>query len=148
MPQPIMPLPQACCALLAAAPRLAGRRRLLSSLLAPLATRLRSCKGGEEEAAGSGGVLRHLLLKLRATGPVTVAEYMREALTNPGQVRRGRAGAEPSAAALRCSSPPLAGLLHAAGRCRRGLHHLAGDQPDIWRGDAQSQCPAFPLSEV
>ncbi|XP_048793681.1 protein arginine methyltransferase NDUFAF7, mitochondrial [Lagopus muta] len=90
-----MPPPQACCALLAAAPRLAGRRRLLSSLLAPLATRLRSCKGGEEEAAGSGGVLRHLLLKLRATGPVTVAEYMREALTNPGQgyyTRRGGVG--------------------------------------------------------
>lgn len=92
------------------------------------------------EAAGSGeagGVLRHLLLKLRATGPVTVAEYMREALTNPGQVRRGRAGVELSAAALWCSSPPPAGLLHAAGRRRRGLHHLAGDQPDIWRGDAQ-----------
>lgn len=140
-----MPLPSACRALLATAPRLAGRRRLLSSPLAPLAARLRSCAGGEEEAAGcgeAGGVLRHLLLKLRATGPVTVAEYMREALTNPGQVRRGRAGAEPSAAALRCSSPPPAGLLHAAGRRRRGLHHLAGDQPDIWRGDAQSPCPA------
>jgi len=105
-----------------------------------LAARLSSGAGGEVEAAGSGeagGVLRHLLLKLRATGPVTVAEYMREALTNPGQVRRGRAGAELSAAALWCSSPPLAGLLHAAGRRRRGLHHLAGDQPDIWRGDEQ-----------
>lgn len=38
-------------------------------------------------------MLRHLLLKLRATGPVTVAEYMREALTNPGQVRAGPGGA-------------------------------------------------------
>ncbi|OPJ72521.1 NADH dehydrogenase [ubiquinone] complex I, assembly factor 7 isoform B [Patagioenas fasciata monilis] len=40
-------------------------------------------------------MLRHLLLKLRATGPVTVAEYMREALTNPGEgyyTRRGGIG--------------------------------------------------------
>ncbi|NXA51728.1 NDUF7 methyltransferase, partial [Nothocercus julius] len=40
-------------------------------------------------------LLRHLLLKLRASGPLTVAEYMREALTNPGQgyyTRRGGVG--------------------------------------------------------
>lgn len=56
---------------------------------------MRAAGGGD-----AGGVLRHLMLKLRATGPVTVAEYMREALTNPGQVRRERAGVEPSGAAL------------------------------------------------
>ncbi|XP_067149401.1 protein arginine methyltransferase NDUFAF7, mitochondrial [Apteryx mantelli] len=59
----------------------------------------RPCSGARgEAAAGSerdGALLRHLLFKLRATGPVTVAEYMREALTNPGQgyyTRRGGVG--------------------------------------------------------
>ncbi|XP_025005067.2 protein arginine methyltransferase NDUFAF7, mitochondrial isoform X2 [Gallus gallus] len=95
--QPIMPPPPACRALLATALGLAGRHRLPCHR-APLAARLSSGAGGEVEAAGSGeagGVLRHLLLKLRATGPVTVAEYMREALTNPGQgyyTRRGGVG--------------------------------------------------------
>lgn len=53
-------------------------------------------------------MLQHLARKLRASGPVTVAEYMREALTNPGQVRRGRAGA-----AGLCLGPrsPLPGAL-------------------------------------
>lgn len=28
-------------------------------------------------------MLRHLTTKIKATGPITVAEYMREVLTNP-----------------------------------------------------------------
>ncbi|XP_071595257.1 protein arginine methyltransferase NDUFAF7, mitochondrial isoform X2 [Heliangelus exortis] len=84
-------------ALLAAALGPASRRRLPRHH-APAAARLSSGAGGEPEAEGRGGptpMLRHLLLKLRATGPVTVAEYMREALTNPGQgyyTRRGGIG--------------------------------------------------------
>uniref|UniRef100_A0A6I8N6Y4 Protein arginine methyltransferase NDUFAF7 n=1 Tax=Ornithorhynchus anatinus TaxID=9258 RepID=A0A6I8N6Y4_ORNAN len=31
-------------------------------------------------------MLRHLLAKVKATGPITVAEYMREALTNPAKL--------------------------------------------------------------
>uniref|UniRef100_A0A8C2TST6 Protein arginine methyltransferase NDUFAF7 n=1 Tax=Coturnix japonica TaxID=93934 RepID=A0A8C2TST6_COTJA len=87
-----------CRALLATALGLAGRHRLLPCHHAPLLARLRCSAGGEVRAAGggdAGGVLRHLMLKLRATGPVTVAEYMREALTNPGQgyyTRRGGVG--------------------------------------------------------
>uniref|UniRef100_A0A8D0FTK6 Protein arginine methyltransferase NDUFAF7 n=1 Tax=Strix occidentalis caurina TaxID=311401 RepID=A0A8D0FTK6_STROC len=62
------------------------------------ATRPCSGAGGQAEPEGPSratAILRHLLLKLRATGPVTVAEYMREALTNPGQgyyTRRGGIG--------------------------------------------------------
>ncbi|XP_030800835.1 protein arginine methyltransferase NDUFAF7, mitochondrial isoform X2 [Camarhynchus parvulus] len=92
----------------AAAPR--GERRLCPLSLprfagppcspplptAPAAARLCSGAGGEAAAAGgAGAMLRHLARKLRASGPVTVAEYMREALTNPGQgyyTRRGGVG--------------------------------------------------------
>lgn len=80
--------------LLAAALRLGGRRRLPRSR--DSAAALPPPGSGTAPAArpcSGGGVLRHLLLKLRATGPLTVAEYMREALTNPGQVRRGRGSA-------------------------------------------------------
>ncbi|NXC17876.1 NDUF7 methyltransferase, partial [Corythaeola cristata] len=65
---------------------------------APAAAWSSSGAGGEPGAEGpsrASAMLRHLLLKLRATGPVTVAEYMREALTNPGQgyyTRRGGIG--------------------------------------------------------
>ncbi|NXX21086.1 NDUF7 methyltransferase, partial [Podargus strigoides] len=65
---------------------------------ATAAARLSSGAGGQPEADSPNrdtAMLRHLLLKLRATGPVTVAEYMREALTNPGQgyyTRRGDIG--------------------------------------------------------
>lgn len=80
--------------LLTAALRLGGRRRGSATALGPpgsgSGSAARPCSGD-----GGGGVLRHLLLKLRATGPLTVAEYMREALTNPGQVRRGRGSASP-----------------------------------------------------
>ncbi|NXY89182.1 NDUF7 methyltransferase, partial [Alcedo cyanopectus] len=62
---------------------------------APAAARPCSGAGGRAEAdgrSGDGAMLRHLLRKLRATGPVTVAEYMREALTNPGQGYYTRGG--------------------------------------------------------
>lgn len=32
-------------------------------------------------------MLRHLIYKIKATGPITVAEYMKEVLTNPAKVR-------------------------------------------------------------
>ncbi|KAM9196657.1 LOW QUALITY PROTEIN: protein arginine methyltransferase NDUFAF7, mitochondrial [Mergus octosetaceus] len=74
---------------------LGGRRRGRAAALGPpgsgSGSAARPCSGG------GGGVLRHLLLKLRATGPLTVAEYMREALTNPGQgyyTRRGGVGGD------------------------------------------------------
>ncbi|XP_061221992.1 protein arginine methyltransferase NDUFAF7, mitochondrial, partial [Neopsephotus bourkii] len=76
----------------------AAGRRWLPPHYAPAAARPSSGAGGEPESEGPGrdtALLRHLLLKLRATGPVTVAEYMREALTNPGQgyyTRRGGIG--------------------------------------------------------
>ncbi|XP_065489143.1 protein arginine methyltransferase NDUFAF7, mitochondrial isoform X2 [Caloenas nicobarica] len=84
-------------ALLAAALGPAGRGRLPRH---PGTRRLSRPPGaaGRAEAEGPGrarAMLRHLLLKLRATGPVTVAEYMREALTNPGEgyyTRRGGIG--------------------------------------------------------
>ncbi|XP_071891751.1 protein arginine methyltransferase NDUFAF7, mitochondrial [Anas platyrhynchos] len=82
--------------LLTAALRLGGRRRGSATALGPpgsgSGSAARPCSGD-----GGGGVLRHLLLKLRATGPLTVAEYMREALTNPGQgyyTRRGGVGGD------------------------------------------------------
>lgn len=31
-------------------------------------------------------MLRHLLYKIKSTGPITVAEYMKEVLTNPAKV--------------------------------------------------------------
>lgn len=31
-------------------------------------------------------MLRHLIYKIKSTGPITVAEYMREVLTNPAKV--------------------------------------------------------------
>ncbi|XP_068012200.1 protein arginine methyltransferase NDUFAF7, mitochondrial isoform X2 [Melanerpes formicivorus] len=80
--------------LFAAALGLAGRRRLPRHH-APAAAQTSSGAGGQVDTEGSSGptaMLRHLLLKLRATGPVTVAEYMREALTNPGQGYYTRGG--------------------------------------------------------
>ncbi|KAM6083060.1 protein arginine methyltransferase NDUFAF7, mitochondrial isoform 2-T2 [Chlamydotis macqueenii] len=86
-------------ALLAAALGPAGRHRPpRHHAPAAASPRPASSTGGRAEAEGpsrDSAMLRHLLLKLRATGPVTVAEYMREALTNPGQgyyTRRGGIG--------------------------------------------------------
>lgn len=31
-------------------------------------------------------MLKHLMMKIKSTGPITVAEYMREVLTNPVKV--------------------------------------------------------------
>ncbi|NXN94398.1 NDUF7 methyltransferase, partial [Rhinopomastus cyanomelas] len=86
--------------LLAAALGSAGRRPLLRRPRPPpgpaAAAGLSSGAGEAAEGADAApAMLRHLLLKLRATGPITVAEYMREALTNPGQgyyTRRGDIG--------------------------------------------------------
>lgn len=114
----------------------------------PAAPAARLCSGEAKAAGGDGdgdrAMLRHLARKLRASGPVTVAEYMREALTNPGQVR-GRAG--PGGLSLGLRSPPLprarcrfslAGLLHASRRRRRerGLHHFARNKSSVRRGNA------------
>lgn len=37
-------------------------------------------------------MLRHLTSKIKSTGPVTVAEYMREVLTNPVTVSNHQSG--------------------------------------------------------
>uniref|UniRef100_A0A8C2ZG65 Protein arginine methyltransferase NDUFAF7 n=1 Tax=Cyclopterus lumpus TaxID=8103 RepID=A0A8C2ZG65_CYCLU len=47
-----------------------------------LSTRL-SCSAPTGEEKPRPSMLRHLTSKIKATGPITVAEYMREALTNP-----------------------------------------------------------------
>ncbi|KAG7316424.1 hypothetical protein KOW79_019965 [Hemibagrus wyckioides] len=44
----------------------------------------RSCSSSSsEKQVPSPSILRHLVSKITATGPITVAEYMREVLTNP-----------------------------------------------------------------
>ncbi|KAK3541931.1 hypothetical protein QTP86_008175 [Hemibagrus guttatus] len=44
----------------------------------------RSCSSSSsEKQAPNPSILRHLVSKITATGPITVAEYMREVLTNP-----------------------------------------------------------------
>lgn len=54
----------------------------------------RSSSSGKEPVGNSSvtPMLRHLLYKIKSTGPITVAEYMREVLTNPAQVRSGAGG--------------------------------------------------------
>ncbi|XP_008300665.1 protein arginine methyltransferase NDUFAF7, mitochondrial [Stegastes partitus] len=41
------------------------------------------CSSPPDERKSQPSLLRHLTSKLKATGPITVAEYMREVLTNP-----------------------------------------------------------------
>uniref|UniRef100_A0A8C5ECE6 Protein arginine methyltransferase NDUFAF7 n=1 Tax=Gouania willdenowi TaxID=441366 RepID=A0A8C5ECE6_GOUWI len=41
------------------------------------------CSSSSEEEMPQPSVLRHLTAKIKATGPISVAEYMREVLTNP-----------------------------------------------------------------
>ncbi|KAK2855860.1 hypothetical protein Q5P01_004595 [Channa striata] len=41
------------------------------------------CSSGPEQERPEPSVLRHLTSKIKATGPISVAEYMREVLTNP-----------------------------------------------------------------
>uniref|UniRef100_A0A8C4QPR2 Protein arginine methyltransferase NDUFAF7 n=1 Tax=Eptatretus burgeri TaxID=7764 RepID=A0A8C4QPR2_EPTBU len=52
-----------------------------------VATNLRStCSHALEDGVEVTPMLKHLLSKIKATGPITVAEYMRETLTNPVKV--------------------------------------------------------------
>ncbi|XP_042329856.1 protein arginine methyltransferase NDUFAF7, mitochondrial isoform X3 [Sceloporus undulatus] len=45
----------------------------------------RSSSGEAAENSSMTPMLRHLAMKIKSTGPITVAEYMREALTNPAK---------------------------------------------------------------
>lgn len=45
------------------------------------------CSSSAEDGQSRPSMLRHLTTKIKATGPITVAEYMREVLTNPVTVR-------------------------------------------------------------
>ena len=48
-------------------------------------------------------MLRHLIYKIKSTGPITVAEYMKEVLTNPAKVWVGAPGDQAhSSNAVRC----------------------------------------------
>lgn len=53
-------------------------------------------------------MLRHLMYKIKSTGPITVAEYMKEVLTNPAKVWVGVLQAR-SSRCTRC-------------RCREGVN--------------------------
>ncbi|XP_045142964.1 protein arginine methyltransferase NDUFAF7, mitochondrial [Echinops telfairi] len=59
----------------------------MASLVIPRLWRGRSFSSGEEPAANSPvtPMLRHLTYKIKSTGPITVAEYMKEVLTNPAK---------------------------------------------------------------
>lgn len=61
-------------------------------------------------------MLRHLIYKIKATGPITVAEYMKEVLTNPAKVRVG----EPEDQAAPAASPGVS-QQGCARRCPRVL---------------------------
>lgn len=41
------------------------------------------CSSSPDEEQPRPSMLRHLTSKIKATGPISVAEYMREVLTNP-----------------------------------------------------------------
>ena len=50
-------------------------------------------------------MLRHLIYKIKSTGPITVAEYMKEVLTNPAKVWVGAPGHQAhSSSAVRCET--------------------------------------------
>lgn len=49
-------------------------------------------------------MLRHLVYKIKATGPITVAEYMKEVLTNPAKVRVGEPEDQARPGVLRAGS--------------------------------------------
>uniref|UniRef100_A0A8D2JKG3 Protein arginine methyltransferase NDUFAF7 n=1 Tax=Varanus komodoensis TaxID=61221 RepID=A0A8D2JKG3_VARKO len=80
-----MPLARPGRSLLQAAHLVAGRARLLR--LHGCSSVLRyHCFRSESKAAENSPVtpmLKHLTMKIKSTGPITVAEYMREVLTNP-----------------------------------------------------------------
>uniref|UniRef100_A0A8C3S111 Protein arginine methyltransferase NDUFAF7 n=1 Tax=Chelydra serpentina TaxID=8475 RepID=A0A8C3S111_CHESE len=75
---------------LAAALGVSWQQRLLHHHGVPAAWRRRRCSGAGSKAEDSSSpvtpMLKHLMFKIKATGPITVAEYMREALTNPVKV--------------------------------------------------------------
>lgn len=48
--------------------------------------------GNEPERSPATPLLRHLVYKIKSTGPITVAEYMKEVLTNPAKVGMAWAG--------------------------------------------------------
>ncbi|KAJ7342067.1 hypothetical protein JRQ81_008611 [Phrynocephalus forsythii] len=65
---------------------LANRASLRALLPGSSSTILRcQCFSSENKAAENPAspMLKHLIMKIKATGPITVAEYMREVLTNP-----------------------------------------------------------------
>ncbi|CAM4536885.1 unnamed protein product [Lepidochelys olivacea] len=71
--------------LLAVALGVSWQHRLLRHHVVPAAWR-RQCFGAGSKAEDSSPVtplLKHLMFKIKSTGPITVAEYMREVLTNP-----------------------------------------------------------------
>ncbi|KAM7172318.1 protein arginine methyltransferase NDUFAF7, mitochondrial isoform 3-T3 [Macrochelys suwanniensis] len=76
--------------LLAAALGVSWQQRLLRHHVVPAAWRRRRGSGAGSKAEDSSSpvtpLLKHLMFKIKATGPITVAEYMREALTNPVKV--------------------------------------------------------------
>ncbi|XP_032661062.1 protein arginine methyltransferase NDUFAF7, mitochondrial isoform X2 [Chelonoidis abingdonii] len=72
-------------ALLAAVLGVSWQQRLLGHHVVPAAWR-RQCFSAGSKAEDSSQVtpmLKHLVFKIKSTGPITVAEYMREVLTNP-----------------------------------------------------------------
>ncbi|XP_057678648.1 protein arginine methyltransferase NDUFAF7, mitochondrial isoform X2 [Corythoichthys intestinalis] len=83
----------------------ANTKQLLRSIdsVGPIpAARWRATTGGRLSSSSSSSgeenaMLRHLISKIKATGPISVAEYMREALTNPAMgyyVKKNMLGAD------------------------------------------------------
>ena len=63
-------------------------------------------------------MLRHLIYKIKSTGPITVAEYMKEVLTNPAKVWVGAPGHQ--------ATRPTRAALWDVRRGARGPSALAG----------------------
>ncbi|XP_030412940.1 protein arginine methyltransferase NDUFAF7, mitochondrial isoform X2 [Gopherus evgoodei] len=72
-------------ALLAAVLGVSWQQRLLGHHVVPAAWRRRRFSAGSraEDSCPVTPMLKHLMFKIKSTGPITVAEYMREVLTNP-----------------------------------------------------------------
>ncbi|XP_050806271.1 protein arginine methyltransferase NDUFAF7, mitochondrial isoform X2 [Gopherus flavomarginatus] len=72
-------------ALLAAVLGVSWQQRLLGHHVVPAAWRRRCLSAGSraEDSSQVTPMLKHLMFKIKSTGPITVAEYMREVLTNP-----------------------------------------------------------------
>ncbi|XP_073070378.1 protein arginine methyltransferase NDUFAF7, mitochondrial isoform X1 [Manis javanica] len=65
----------------------AGPPSAVARAVIPCLWRGKYFSSGKEPAEGSPvtPVLRHLIYKIKSTGPITVAEYMKEVLTNPAK---------------------------------------------------------------